>query len=85
MRRSWGRALTVVRTLAQDARSGRRVVAMHIEVDRFLALTAMLAGFVPTCGPRRDEVKEAKEANEAHALDAAAEGPVAAPGGADGA
>ncbi|MBK7828806.1 hypothetical protein [Nannocystis sp.] len=38
---------------------------MHIEVDRFLALTAMLAGFVPTSGPRCDEI-EAHEAHEAH-------------------
>jgi hypothetical protein len=31
---------------------------MHIQVDRFLALTAMLAGFVPAGGPGRAEGSE---------------------------
>ena len=48
---------------------------MHIEVDRFLALTAMLAGFVPTSGPRCDELvtREAIEASEAIEVSEASE------------
>ncbi len=35
---------------------------MHIEAERFLALTAMLAGFVPTSGGSATRTAEAERA-----------------------
>jgi hypothetical protein len=48
------------------------VVGMEIEAERFLALTAMLAGFVPTTGAaaERDAGAE-REAAEDEAVDGA--------------
>ena len=62
---------------------------MHIEAERFLALTAMLAGFVPTSGgsgPRAAEAERAAPEGAAEGAGADDDGAARAAGaGADGA